>query len=465
MSSQEVGSCGPAKSAFTFDCDVWGDLLLEHVIPHLGVSDRRVFSNVERRTRALVKQDTVNGDLRLRPLRPRGSDSDDENHERGDERLRFYDFVDSVARLRWARDNGCYWGLEITVEAASRGNLGVLTWARAEIPPCPWDDETCEAAARKGHLEVLQWLRAEGCPWDAGVCKAAAEGGHLELLKWAREQQPPCPWDADTCANLAARGLIAMLRWAREGDHPCPWDAKACASAARRGDLDVLKWLRDPARDPPCPWNHTTCAAAAQAGHLEVLMWAREFPRCDWDTRTCCEHAASRGHLEVLKWVRPQPRREIAGIQHPRGDVIERLVIAAVEGGQVEVLEWLWLTGEVPQHVSDIVCYFAAFSGQLEVLKWARQQHPPCKWNESCCEGAAEYGQFEILKWLRDPARDPPCPWEFHTVIQYAHEGRHGEMYWWLEAQKEVEELLAEKEQEDWEKAERRRMYGESDSE
>ena len=47
-------------------------------------------------------------------------------------------------------------------EAAAKGLLGALQWARAQ--GCPWDERTCARAAKNGHLEVLQWLRANGCP-------------------------------------------------------------------------------------------------------------------------------------------------------------------------------------------------------------------------------------------------------------------------------------------------------------
>jgi len=113
--------------------DLPDDLLLDHMFPKLCVSDLGVLSRVDRRSRGLVKRDT-----------------------RGDEPLNSSDFTNTVARLRWARDNGCRWDESICVAAAKGGHLEVLQWAREQDLPCSWDEQTCGAAALHGHLELLQ---------------------------------------------------------------------------------------------------------------------------------------------------------------------------------------------------------------------------------------------------------------------------------------------------------------------
>jgi len=79
------------------------------------------------------------------------------------------EFVGSVARLAWAKVNGC-----------------------------PWGTRTCSSVARGGRLAVLQWAREHECDWDLMTCARAAEGGYLQMLRWAREHG--CPWDERTCA-------------------------------------------------------------------------------------------------------------------------------------------------------------------------------------------------------------------------------------------------------------------------
>ena len=57
--------------------------------------------------------------------------------------------------------------------------------------------------------------------------------------------------------------------------------------------------------------------------------------------------------------------------------------------------------------VDERTCTSAALEGNLEVLKWAREQG--CPWDEATC--AAKGGHFAVLKW----AREQGCPWDDKT--------------------------------------------------
>jgi len=162
--------------------------------------------------------------------------------------LKLNEFVGTVPRLAWAKDNRC-----------------------------PWDSRTCALAAAGGHLAALKWLREHHCPWDDRVqderhrdqlldcCSLAARGGHLEVLKYLRQHGFPCGVLA--CASAARGGHLQVMQWLRE--HHCPWEGghmyeaiSCCALAAGGGHLEMLKWLR--ARE--CLWDGLTCAAAARGG-------------------------------------------------------------------------------------------------------------------------------------------------------------------------------------------------------
>ena len=85
--------------------DLPDEILLHHVIPKLCTADRVVFSkSVDRRTRALVKP----------------------AHVRESDRLSVDDFVNSVARLRWAQEHRCRWDATTTAIAAEVGHVEVL---------------------------------------------------------------------------------------------------------------------------------------------------------------------------------------------------------------------------------------------------------------------------------------------------------------------------------------------------
>uniref|UniRef100_A0A7S0T4X1 Uncharacterized protein n=1 Tax=Mantoniella antarctica TaxID=81844 RepID=A0A7S0T4X1_9CHLO len=167
-------SCGDARvaPAGSLYHNLPDEILRQHVIPKLGDSDRFVLSRVDRHLRALVGRDAL-----PRPIRQGFQDRVTLFHDGGrallHERelrgnllfgLQGSDFVTSVTRLQWARENGFPWVESICAAAAAGGHLNVLQWAREN--DCPWNESTCAAAAQKGHLEVLMWAREHGCPWD-----------------------------------------------------------------------------------------------------------------------------------------------------------------------------------------------------------------------------------------------------------------------------------------------------------
>ena len=160
---------------------------------------------------------------------------------------------------RLLRENDPYCA-SICAEAAKRGHLEMLQWARAN--GCPWHEGTCWQAALAGRLEVLQWARANGCPWNEVACAHAALGGHLEVLQWARANG--CPWDEKTCAMAARKGHLQVLQWARANG--CPWCEKTCEYAARKWQFQVLKW----AIENGCPCAKETREMAENAGLVDV---------------------------------------------------------------------------------------------------------------------------------------------------------------------------------------------------
>ena len=130
----------------------------------------------------------------------------------------------------------------------------------------PYCASICAEAAKRGHLEMLQWARANGCPWHEGTCWQAALAGRLEVLQWLHANG--CPWDEDTCSWAAQYGHLELLQWARANG--CPWNEKTCAGAAEGGHLEVLQWLRADG----CPWDWRTLVEAANWGHDAILEWA-----------------------------------------------------------------------------------------------------------------------------------------------------------------------------------------------
>ncbi len=72
----------------------------------------------------------------------------------------------------------------------------------------------------------------------------------------------------------------------------------------------------------------------------------------------------------------------------------------------------------------DILCAYAAKSGHLEILQWARSQG--CPWDRWTCTYAAEGGHLEVLQW----AHSQGCPWDVHTCAWAAQSGHLAVLQW-----------------------------------
>ena len=225
------------------------DVFVAHVLPRLDDGDLAVLATVNRKMRDVVFESPV-GDVRDVAAVSR-------------ELAVVDNFVGSVGRLAWAKDQGgCPWEPRTFTCIAKGGNVEVARWAKER--GCPLNVWTCAYAAGGGHLEMLQWLRAVGCPLDEWTCAYAASGGHLEMLQWARANGAPL--NEYTCTEAARKGHLEVLQWARANG--CPWSEAPCRLAASGGHLEVLQW----ARANGAPWNPKDCEDAAY-DHPHVLQW------------------------------------------------------------------------------------------------------------------------------------------------------------------------------------------------
>jgi len=201
-------------------------------------------------------------------------------------------FMTSVKMARWAHEY-LYMPLSrlVCCTAIDVGVMEVVDWVRTNAGKSfPNDDRLTMDAAMKGHMEMMKWARAQKPPytWSSATCIAAAGNGHIKLLKWLRAQDPPCPWDEVVCSTAARNGHLKELKWLRAQDPPCPWDAEVCYNAAGGGHLDVLQWARK--QDPPCPWDMWVCNHAATSNNQMILIWSlAQEPPPDWDMNACVD--------------------------------------------------------------------------------------------------------------------------------------------------------------------------------
>jgi hypothetical protein len=65
------------------------------------------------------------------------------------------------------------------------------------------------------------------------------------------------------------------------------------------------------------------------------------------------------------------------------------------------------------------------------VLRWAREQYPPCPWFSTVCSTAAGRGHLELMKW----AWEHGCPWNADETMRSALDGGDDEMLLWITMQ------------------------------
>jgi hypothetical protein len=99
----------------------------------------------------------------------------------------------------------------------------------------------------------------------------------------------------------------------------------------------------------------------------------------------------------------------------------------AAKNGHLNILQWV-RSQDPPCPWSKETCIYAAENGHLDVLKWVRNQVPPCPWNSQTCSLAALRGHLNILQWLRE--QNPPCPWNEETCKFATQYGRLDILQW-----------------------------------
>jgi hypothetical protein len=246
---------------------------------------------------------------------------------------------------------------------------------------------------------------------------------NTSTAQWAKETECPVRYIR---VHAASSGNIEVLEWTHDmwyttEDHE-DYSNDVCSLAASGGHLNALQW----ARKHKYIWDVETCTAAAKGGHIEVLKWAREN-KCDWNKSTS-EAAMLGGHLELLKWAIDNGCPKKSGqmcIYAALSGNLECLKYArnmrwrwdqfvscvAALKGHLNILEWVY---QKKYHCNWQIYADAASGGHLHILKWAHRHNIP--FVEGACYCAAKNGHLEVLIWLISNG----CPWDKLKCLEVA---------------------------------------------
>ena len=133
------------------------------------------------------------------------------------------------------------------------------------------------------------------------------------------------------------------------------------------------------------------CREVAETNKLELLKWIREEKKCEWDQDTI--NAATRGvrgNLEMVKYC----------VAH-KCPINEFACANAAENGQLECLKYLREEAKAPWESHTAA--WAAQNGHLHILEYLVERKYD-QYSEFACENAAKYGHLDCLKYLRETA-------------------------------------------------------------
>jgi hypothetical protein len=164
------------------------------------------------------------------------------------------------------------------------------------------------------------------------------------------------------------------------------------------GYLNLLQWLY-PRKNFLTDNLHLY---ATRYGQLSVLEWeCTVIPLQEYTSDKLKYEAARKGQFEVLKWL---------FVKYPETAEKNRenILASSVSGGSIEIIQYLQNNGFL---YSIYLMLEAVCIGNLEITQLLSTQIPRNHWNYnfSLTRYASLNNHYHILKWLRE--QNPPCPW------------------------------------------------------
>ena len=170
----------------------------------------------------------------------------------GDVPLKTVNFLDTVARIAWAKDNGSSWDYKILLHLTHRAaecNGDVLKFVIKNIWEGSYYDTkwVCRRLANDGRLDPLKWCVDNGSSLCRMTYMHAASNGDIEMLKYILQQG--CPMNSGAVNTAVLTGHVDVLHYILE--HGCACDEDTMRHAVSHDSLETIKYIRAQG----CPWG------------------------------------------------------------------------------------------------------------------------------------------------------------------------------------------------------------------
>lgn len=256
------------------------------------------------------------------------------------------------------------------------------------------------AAASSGHLQVLQWwltsyLQSPEEPDYRTIFELAVEHGRLPVLRWLKGRNALPSADEDTAPVVCEHPHVVY--WLHEQQSAYPL-VVFLAQPAKDGDLAFIQWVH-----------------AREDQFAEVKRWP-----------VVVYWAALKHHMEIIRWI----------YLHRPYDFTEGALLGAMEGGHLDIAQWLSANGLV----FDLEAIRPSLLKivDLPMAQWVIRECESLpssernRWMDFAVQNAARCGNLEALKLL---CAQYETPQNLFTLMQIAAEAGHLNIVQWLHSQ------------------------------
>ncbi len=108
-------------------------------------------------------------------------------------------------------------------------------------------------------------------------------------------------------------------------------------------------------------------------------------------------------------------------------ELTPQYIIYTIENGHLDALKWIQSNYKTGKFLITRLCDYSAFYGQLDILKWAHEFN--YLWNENTCLLAASKNHLSCLKY----ARENGCDWDARVYLIAKGKGHTELLNWAIE--------------------------------
>lgn len=262
----------------------------------------------------------------------------------------------------------------------------------------------CYFAAKYGTIETIMYFRQQhGLPWN-----------ELKIEVLPSFDQYLYPWEKDKYLYTDTRDPLYL-------DEP---ELEAMTGAVEGGNTENLMFLQSCGIS--LKTQHLYAAIRCDNAEMVAHIYQHFTDRYKYQKNLFCELACKYGSLKSLQLLRMQ------GCPWSQS-----CTQRACKNGRLEILKWM--REQQPPCPWNAECcknaaWYATFHRDLSVLRWLRSQDPPCPWDTECMTMASwwanMYDNLEVLQWLR--GQDPPCPWDEASFFMASRAATNLKVVRWL---------------------------------